>query len=176
MSPSIADAADGGVVALTKDGTGTWELFGDNTFSGPTLVRQGRLNINGTQSGGGSYTVEAGATLGGTGVIGGYTAVAGTLSPGRSVGMLEIVGSATFEPSSELVVEITGTAPGSFDRLEVAGTAALDGSIRIELPDQVGGPYVPKLGDRFAILAAQGGAGGNFDAIESPPLAGSPGR
>jgi len=171
MSPLIADAADGGVVGLTKDGTGTWELHGDNTYSGPSLVRQGRLNINGTQSGGGSYTVAVGATLGGTGVVGGDAIVAGTLSPGRSVGTLEIDGNATFEPSSELVIEITGSASGSFDRLEVAGTAALDGSIRIELPNQVGGPYVPKLGDRFAIMAVQGGADGTFDAIESPPLA-----
>jgi autotransporter-associated beta strand protein len=171
MSPLIADAADGGVVGIAKDGTGTWDLHGDNTYSGPTLVRQGRLNINGTQSGGGSYTVEAGAMLGGTGVIGGDATVVGTLSPGQSVGTLVIDGSVTFDPSSEFVIEIAGIAAGSFDRLEVAGSASLDGSIRIELPDQVGGPYVPKLGDRFAILTAQGGAGEMFDAIESPPLA-----
>ena len=171
MRPVIQDAMDGGVVGLTKEGGGMWELFGDNSYSGPTTIRQGRLNVNGTQSGGGDCTIDAGATLGGTGVVGGNVIAAGTISPGRSVGTLEINGDLGFSTSGGLEIEIVGTAAGQYDRLEVSGTAALGGTLRVELPNQVGSPYVPKLGDQFGFLAASGGAGGMFDAFDLPALA-----
>ena len=65
------------------------------------------------------------------------------------------------------------TLPTGSVAVEVAGTAQLAGTLRVELPNQVGGPYVPKLGDIFPFLAASGGAGGTFDELDLPAL--SPG-
>ena len=171
MSPLIQDAADGGIVGLIKDGVGGWELFGDNSYSGPTRIQQGTLNVNGNQTGAGETIVEVGGTLGGTGTVGGNVTAHGRVAPGRSVGELHIAGNLMLDETSELVIEISNVTPGKFDRLEVAGNAQLAGTLRVELPNQVGGPYVPKLGDVFPFLAVSGGAGGEFDQLDLPSLA-----
>ena len=64
MSGTIA----GSGLTLTKAGTGTWTLSGDNTFSGVTTVSAGTLTLGGTgRLGGGSYAgaiaLAEGATL-----------------------------------------------------------------------------------------------------------------
>ncbi len=76
-------------VSLTKQGTGTWTLSGTNSYTGATLVSLGTLLVNGNgTSATGAVTVASGATLGGTGIIGGKTTVNGILAPGASVGKL----------------------------------------------------------------------------------------
>jgi fibronectin-binding autotransporter adhesin len=53
---------------VTKVGLGTVILAGtNNTYTGTTTVQQGALFVTGKSSGGGSYTVENGAILGGPG-------------------------------------------------------------------------------------------------------------
>lgn len=170
MRPIIHNAPDGGVVGVTKFGPGKWELFGNNTYTGQTRVREGQLNIVGDQTGTGETIVDAGATLGGDGTVGGNVTVHGAIAPGRSTGTLQIAGNLTLDAGSEMVIEILSTTPGKFSRLEVAGNATLAGALRIELPNQTGGPCVPKLGDIVPFLAVSGGAGGNFDDVESAPL------
>jgi autotransporter-associated beta strand protein len=60
----------GGPGALEKRGQGVLELAGTSTFSGATTIEDGTLLVNGSlSSGGGTVTVDAGATLGGTGTI-----------------------------------------------------------------------------------------------------------
>ena len=45
----VLDVSDGaGTVAVVKDGTGVWRLGGDQTFSGPLTVKQGRLIVKQT--------------------------------------------------------------------------------------------------------------------------------
>src|SRR4029079_544828 len=89
LSPLIADAAAAAgtnTVNVAKDGTGKWILTGNNSYSGTTNVNAGPLLINGTQTGTGLTTVASGATLGGTGTLGGALTNNGTVSPGASVG------------------------------------------------------------------------------------------
>jgi len=53
-------------VSLTKSGTGTWVVSGNNTYSGPTLVSQGVLNIQHAKALGATTTgtlVTSGAAL-----------------------------------------------------------------------------------------------------------------
>jgi subtilase-type serine protease len=65
---------------LTKQGIGTLVLTGNNTYSGPTLVNQGRLAINGSLQS--AVTVNDGGILGGNGRIGALTAKSGgTVAP-----------------------------------------------------------------------------------------------
>ncbi len=65
ISGVIADNLSGGngtaVVALTKDGTGTWILGGNNTYTGPTNVILGTLGLGGSQASG--ISLAAGTTL-----------------------------------------------------------------------------------------------------------------
>ncbi len=82
ISGMVSGNADGG---LTKNGTGTLTLTANNTYSGQTIVGQGKLFVNNTpaavgDSGTGSGLVYVqpsgtGTWLGGTGTIGGDTVV-----------------------------------------------------------------------------------------------------
>lgn len=65
-----------GSLALTKTGSGTQTLGGANTYSGPTLVNEGRLFVNGSLAAASSVTVASGATMGGTGIVNGAVSVA----------------------------------------------------------------------------------------------------
>ncbi|WP_273876911.1 autotransporter-associated beta strand repeat-containing protein, partial [Serratia marcescens] len=57
---------------LTKQGIGTLVLTGNNTYSGPTLVNQGRLAINGSVTS--DVSVQSGGIVGGSGTVGSLTA------------------------------------------------------------------------------------------------------
>ncbi len=85
----------GGARSLTKNGRSPVVLGGANSYTGPTLVREGALFINGNQSAAVGTVTVGGASasgaprLGGTGTIGGNVVIAaasggaaGTLSPG----------------------------------------------------------------------------------------------
>ena len=90
FSGFIEDNGSGG--SLTKIGNGMLVLNGENTYSGGTVIKGGKLVINNTTgSGTGSGPVEVSAgQLGGGGIIGGDVTVGdgsrrpATLSPGES--------------------------------------------------------------------------------------------
>jgi len=124
-----ATVADGGqaLSGITKAGTGTLVLGGNNIYTGPTNVTEGRLLVNGVTSGQGAFTVSPGATLGGTGTIGLANAttpvtVQGELAPGSSVGTLTIAGDLVLTSTSSCTIEIDDLLAGHFDT--VKGTAA----------------------------------------------------
>jgi len=120
---------------LTKTGTGTLVLAGNNTYSGPTAVTLGTLLVNGTNTGG-AVTVAAGATLGGIGRIASTVAVSGTLSPGASIGLLT-AGTTSFADGATYVYEVdTSATTGSpADLLVVLGDLTLTGSVNLVLSD-----------------------------------------
>ncbi|MDP2146519.1 MAG: S8 family serine peptidase, partial [Pseudomonas sp.] len=74
---------------LTKQGIGTLVLTGSNTYSGPTLVNQGLLAVNGSLTS--QVTVSNSGVLGGAGSIGALNAKSGgTVAPGNSIGTLNV--------------------------------------------------------------------------------------
>ena len=75
-----------GTLAITKIGSGTLTLSGDNTYTGATNVNAGTLLINGSTSNTSLVTVGINGTLGGTGTVGGNTTISGIHSPGNSIG------------------------------------------------------------------------------------------
>jgi autotransporter-associated beta strand protein len=104
-----------------KNGSGTFTIGGNSTYTaGITHVFGGKVVINGSQPLI-PVTVDAGATLGGSGTVGTITAN-GIISPGNSPGILNS-SNVTFTSSGYFTVELTGPTPGTdYDQLNVRGT------------------------------------------------------
>jgi len=154
---SVIDVIDGGKVVI---GSGTPTLnepvFGaidmfDEIEPGTVLVgRNGRLK--------------------GTGTIEGSLRIAdGSLIPGHSTGTLTVNGDLILEGDSTLEIEIAG--PGDFDRVVVAGTLTLGGTLALSFIDG----FEPGIGDFFVLDLFQVGAlAGAFSGFTVTGLA--PGR
>jgi len=121
-----ADLA-GASANLTKTGSGTVALSGNNTYGGTTTVSAGSLIINGDSSGAtGVLEVASGAVLGGSGTIGGAVSVSGALAPGNSIGTLTVANDVTWNEGEAWVFELGGAgpsiaSPGTSDLLAITG-------------------------------------------------------
>ncbi|MEQ3651105.1 autotransporter-associated beta strand repeat-containing protein [Hyphomonas sp.] len=143
--------AYGGLIQGSGDvqqmGAGITVLAGDNTYSGSTDVLAGTLRVNGDQSAATGLTrVTSGATLGGSGIIGGDIVIenGGILAPGNSPGGLTVNGNLLLDSASVLDFEFgeANSVGGPLNDLtEVGGNLTLDGVINVTVS-----------------------AGGNFDA------------
>ncbi len=138
LSPVISNSVKGGVVNVVKSGTCTWLLESLNTTTGTTTVNAGTLGGNGGV--GGSLTVNTGGTFapGGTG--------------GSAIGDFSVASSFALNTGSVLAVQLGGTAPGTFDVLNVTGAATLSGALNISAV-----AFAPAMGNAFTVLTAAGG-------------------
>lgn len=121
---------------LTKVGSGQLALTGANTFTGPTSVAAGELTLNGSLAGG--LGVLAGATISGTGTVGGDATIAGIHSPGNSPGIQTFTGNLTYEPGAvvewELIDNTTGSAGTNYDQIILpSGNLTFSGSTTLAL-------------------------------------------
>jgi len=161
LSPLIADAAaasGSNVVNVAKSGAGKWILAGNNTYSGTTTVNAGTLLINGNQTGTGATTVASGATLGGTGTLGGALTNNGTVSPGASVGTLNVNGNVNMAANSRLAIELSGATA---DKLAITGNLDLSALGNILDVTGVG------TGSSWVIATYSGTLTGIFETITS---------
>jgi hypothetical protein len=85
-------------------------MAGNALYTGSTIVEQGTLLINGTNSQLSSGVNVAGGTLGGNGIIGGPVLLqaGGILAPGESPGLLTLNSDLTFETGSFFNWEFLG--------------------------------------------------------------------
>ena len=143
-----------GTGRLTKIGTGTFTLTGNNTYTGATTVDGGTLSVNGSIASSSMTTVNSGGTLGGNGFVGNTTINGGTLAPGNSIGTLTVQGNLVMTSASTYLVEVS---PASADRVNVTGTATLGGAT--VNASFAAGSYIEK---QYTILNAQGGVSGKF--------------
>jgi autotransporter-associated beta strand protein len=151
-------------VQVRKEDAGTWTLSGSNSYSGPTVINNGTLLVNG-RIGTGAVTVNSG-TLGGTGVIQGpvtvlpLPAVTASLSPGVSIGTLTISNDVSLFGTT--VMEVSHAAA---DKVAGIRTLSLGGTLQVI----VNGPL--KGGEVFKLFEATNYTG-DF-VYELPTLPGS---
>jgi outer membrane autotransporter protein len=153
-----------GAGEVIKSGNGTLVLDDVNSFSGTTEVTTGKLVVgddtHATASLAGTVTVDSGATLGGTGSIGGLD-LSGTLTPGNSIGTLKVNGNATFRSGSSYQFEVSPN--GTSDRLAATGAVSILGGSALALANN--GNWAPQT--QFQIITADGGISGQFDSVSS---------
>jgi len=150
LNGNVLNLGDWG--GLTKTGSGTLTLATNNIYNGPTVVSNGVLLVNGTNSltgtnggtnyaGGGIFTVYGG-TLGGTGMISGAVDIksGGTIAPGDDIGTLTLGSGLTLESgSTSLFGEQTGS---SGDLLQVQGNLIIQPNSTVAV-SILGGPLEP---------------------------------
>jgi len=133
-----------GNVGLTKLGSSTLILSGNNTYSGNTTVSAGTLIVNGTQATGsgfaseGIHTIASGATLGGSGTILGDTTISGIHTPGNSPGIQTFGGNLTYNASASVNWElaantVSNTPTVLFDQIVVGGDLDFAGATLLQL-------------------------------------------
>ncbi|MEQ2026116.1 autotransporter domain-containing protein [Xenorhabdus szentirmaii] len=154
---------------LTKQGHGTLNLSGKNTYSGPTLVKQGLLKINGSVTS--SVEVLDSGILGGNGTVGKlHVQRGGTVAPGNLVGILKATDNVTFEPGSHYFVEVSSN--GHADRIQTEKSVQLNGGEVTAFLEKeknlLSFKEVPSLTNQnFNILDAKQGISGRFDKVTS---------
>lgn len=126
---------------------------------GVTVANLGVFELDGGEVLAGSVQVDSGGTVTGNGtVVGNLTVGDGggggvaTLSPGLSVGQINVEGNYQQQPGSQLVIEIDGINPGQFDAIDVTGQATLDGVVEIILDDIAHAP----VGSVINFISADG--------------------
>jgi len=153
---------------LTKIGAGTLTLTAANDYLGATHVNVGTLLVNGDQSAAtGAVAVASGATLGGTGTVGGAVTAqpGGIVSPGTSPGRLTVA-SVTVASTAEFHVELDGTTVATgYDQLSVAGAVNLGGSTLV-----LSRSFSPAAGVTFVILDGTSPVVGEFAGMPDGSL------
>ena len=117
----------------------------------------------GTTLSAGTLAVANSAALGSGGVFvnGGILRTAGAPKT------INIGGNYTQAAGGILLLGLGGNNVGQYDRLSIAGSASLGGTLRVESRNG----FQPALGDTFAVLDAAGGRSGQFAQLAQPDIA-----
>ncbi len=134
----VISETTGGGLSVTKSGEGIVNLTADNIYTGPTAVNAGTLLVNnstGSGTGAGDVTVNAGATLGGSGhIAGSVTIFEGALKPGNSAGALRIDNNLSLQSLASMSFEIGGLLQtNEYDFVSVGGNVDFFGALQLSL-------------------------------------------
>jgi autotransporter-associated beta strand protein len=137
---------------IRKNGSGTLYVLQNLTLRGSTVVNGGTLIMDGRMSNS-AVTVNASATLRGTGKVGGLTVNSGgTVGPGlTSPDILDSLGDVALNAGSILNIRLNGTSAGlNYDQLRVQGTVTLGGTLNVTAG------FAAAIGDTFTIIDNDG--------------------
>jgi outer membrane autotransporter protein len=98
---------------LVQNGSGTTILGGTNTYSGGTIINNGRLLVNNSQALGLGNVVVNGGVL------------------GADPQPINVKGNYTQNAGGALQLQVAGVNPGQYDTLNVGGNAALGGTLQL---------------------------------------------
>lgn len=161
LSTTFSGVLSGTNGSLSKVGSGTLNLTGNETYTGATSIDGGVLAVNGTLASSG-VTVNSGGALGGNGTVKSLTVNSGgTLAPGNSIGTLNVNGNLTFNSGSLYAVEVS---PSAADRTNVTGTASLAGTVQASFQP---GSYIYRS---YTILNAASLGGTTFNGLTTSNL------
>jgi autotransporter-associated beta strand protein len=141
------DNANGtyGNSGIVKTGTGTFTLWGLNTYHGPTVVTNGTLVVNNLLHPSSVVKVYPGATLDGIGTVGMVSNLGGTVK-----GNL-VVGGLSHGANSLLQVTLNGSGAGQYNAVTVNGPVTLNGgTVQLTLN------FKPVVGQTFTIINNDG--------------------
>ncbi|AOM41381.1 autotransporter domain-containing protein [Xenorhabdus hominickii] len=155
---------------LTKQGNGTLILSGLNTYSGPTLIKQGLLSVE--KSIVSPVSVMESGTLGGSGTVGvlnvqrGGSVSPGNISPSSAIGTLHVSDELSFESGSRYVVEIA--SDGRSDHIQAEKSVQLNGGeVAISLENTRNLLSLKEvrslMGQQYNILNAKQNINGRFE-------------
>ena len=121
---------------------------GTLTFNGVFTQTAGQTILNGGNLATNTTLNIQGGTLKGAGTITGGISNGGTVAPGLSPGILNVIGNYSQTAAGTLAIELNGTTVGTqYDQLNITGTVALAGALSITTG------FTPAEGDTFTILA-----------------------
>ncbi|MEY3480683.1 MAG: hypothetical protein RIQ71_1458 [Verrucomicrobiota bacterium] len=150
---------------FVMNGTGVAVLNASNTYSGPTDVQRGTLQVNGSTSTN-ALSVSNGATLAGLGTVGGDIFAEGALQPGSGAtnGALTIAGNLNVATNGSVTLNIDSAT--DYDRLAGAASYVVNGTINVS----AGTNYSPAVGNTFQLFSA---AVGGTPTLNITPLSNS---
>jgi len=163
VSPFTFSNVISGTGAFVQAGPGTTVLTANNDYTGATTVAAGTLRVSGSIAGSSGVTVNAGATLGGTGTVTGRVASTtinngGTLAPGdNAVGDLVVTGNLLFQSAASYLVQV---APHAASTTFVTGSTTVAGVLTA---NALGGSYTTNR--IFPVLTSTGTLTGTFGAL-----------
>lgn len=157
----------GGDMFIEKDGVGCVVMSGSNTYAQATRIREGSLVVNGTNTGGGTFTVGPDAALGGTGVVapksGATVTVNGTLAPGATDGIYGTLMLGREEQATTL--DLDGRLEIKFgadacDRVTVFGDVSFgaNAAVAVVVPDDA--VWQARRGETIPVLTWTGDVSG----------------
>lgn len=154
-----------GTGAIVKQGAGVLAINGDHTYSGNATIEGGTVQLGSTAAPAtlpASVQVNAGATLAGNGTIAGLTNAGTVESSPAAGGGLKISNNFNNAPGATLAVDV---GPAAATNLHVAGTAALDGALKVTSTAPL------TAGSSYTVITADQGVQGTFASADLPQLA-----
>ncbi|MGE3954048.1 MAG: autotransporter-associated beta strand repeat-containing protein [Parachlamydiales bacterium] len=160
---SSTSGAGGG---FNKQGSGLLQLQGTHTYpaASSVTVSAGELQVNGMLSAT-TLQVLPGARLSGTGMITSDVTLDGFLSPGNSIGTIQLIGIQLFTSTSTLEIELN---PSMADLVDIIGSLTIQAGATLSvMPDM--GAYPAMF--MYPIITTTGGITGTFtNVINTMPL------
>jgi len=168
----FSSSAITGLGGFAQNGTGMTVLTLANSYSGPTNVSAGILQINSSATtGGGLVTASSGGVLAGTGTVSGNLTLAsgGVLHAGdvtfagnantttTGIGSLSVTGDVTLAAGSTTRFDLS--TPASSDFFNIGGSITVLGSIVVNAAS-----FAPEMGQTFNLI--EWGGSSNFTGFD----------
>jgi autotransporter-associated beta strand protein len=145
---------------IVKVGAADWNLYGNNPYTGSTIISQGGLLVDGDQHQG-PITVNSAGILGGEGIVGNVQVNGAVLLTEFTFSYPSVLTTSNiaFSATSDYYVDINGPNPGhgypgdGYGQLNVRGTNQLGGA---SLHVYVDPAFAPYEGEEFVIINNDG--------------------